>query len=96
MRAGATVLHFAVDVALVLRDGAGGYDAGSVDDSRDDGRRTFDGDNVAGIDGQHRLHGGEKVANVHRFRARHERMLGSARRRDARGRDEQQRAGDGA
>ena len=94
MRARAAVLHLAVDVAVVLRNGAGRNHAGLVNNRWDDGGDALQRDDVPGLDAQHRLDAGEKVTDVDCLRARHQRVFGGAHRADIRGRDVKQRAGD--
>jgi hypothetical protein len=67
--------------------------SGLVDERWDDGGDALQGDDVAGLDAQHRLDAGEEVTDVHGLRARHQRVLGGARGADVRGRNEKQRAG---
>jgi hypothetical protein len=78
---------------VVLRNGAGRNHAGLVNNRWDDGGDALQRDDVPGLDAQHRLDAGEKVADVHCLRTRHQRVFGGARGADVRDRSEKQRVG---
>ena len=90
MRAGAAILHVAIDVAQILRDRAWRHDARALDRLGLHRGRGLDGDEVAGIDAQDRLHVGGEVPDVHGLRARHQSEF--SRPRESRAGDEQERA----
>ncbi len=94
VRTGAAILHLRVDVALILRDDAGRDHAGFVDRRRQDREGGLDGDGVAGIDAQHRLHARHEVADVDGLWVGHQGVFGGPC-RNAKRDDERQRSGAG-
>jgi len=55
MRAGAAVLHFAIDFSLMVRHCGRGHHTGSINDRGNDRGGAFERDDVAGFDAQDRL-----------------------------------------
>jgi hypothetical protein len=76
---GAAVGDFAADSADIFGHGTRRNDARSVNFLRIGAAHGLDDDDVAGIDGQHRLERRAEMSDVDRLRARHQRVFGGER-----------------